>query len=82
MLFHHIKTTTKRDIKSGLLPVPTFWLTMLEVRCYPVDARSKENLSKKSVREQEERRVWQESGDFIGLNTMAEFGATGWTEEK
>ena len=56
---------------------------MIEVRCYPTDARSRENFSEKSFREQEEtQRVWQESGVYTGLNTIAEFGAAGWTEEK
>lgn len=44
---------------------------------------SKENASRKSVREQEEReRKWQEGGISICLNTIGELGRLGGQEQQ
>lgn len=77
MLFYHIKTI-KRDLKSGLFPVSIFddRSKMLSYECQKGKRTFPRNLSGNR-----RERMWQEGEISIGLNTMGEFGAVGWTGE-
>lgn len=72
----------KRDIKSGLFLLSTFWLMMIKARHYPTEAKREKELLQEIWPRTGRTSAWLESGVYVCLNTDGRVWAARWVQKK